>query len=162
MEIPKGTPTEAITIGGVSGINVPLPFTEGYKCDDAAAHVLNQVVKENVRNNLRERVKKDKLSKADAQKLVDEYLAGYRFGERTGGFRTTDPVESEAMSIARNLIEQALVNKGTAKKDISAKDVTAKARNLLAHPEKGPKIKAKAAKVVKEREADAETLLAGL
>ncbi len=162
MEIKAGTPVEAITIAGVQGVEVPLPFTTGHTCTVAEAHVLNQTLKENARNNLRERIKKEGADKPAAQKLVDEYIAQYKFGERTGGFRSSDPVETEAMSIARTAISAALVKKGVARKDISSADVTTKARTLLSHPEKGAKLRKRAAAVVKAREADADELLADL
>ena len=162
MEVPAGTPVEAITIGGTPGINIPQPFGEGHVCTAGEAHVLNQTLKENARNNLRERVKKDANGdKGVAQGLADEYITNYKFGERSGGgFRSADPIQTEAMEIARKAVRNALVRKGIPKSGIKAAEVTELARTVLAGP-KGAEINKRAKANVKRLEEEA-TELAGM
>ena len=162
MEVPAGTPVEAITIGGTPGINIPQPFGEGHVCTAGEAHVLNQTLKENARNNLRERVKKDANGdKGVAQGLADEYITNYEFGERSGGgFRTTDPLQAECMTIARKAVRNALITKGLKKSEIVASEVTRIAKAVLAGPQ-GDEITKRAKANLKRDEAEAKEL-AGL
>ena len=71
---------------------------------------------------------------------VDAYAASYVFGERTIRRRTNDPVEAEALELARRLGR---------KKGQSRKENTEAARELL-QSEKGDSIRAQAAKRVAE------------
>jgi hypothetical protein len=71
---------------------------------------------------------------------VDAYASLYVFGERTGRRRTNDPVEAEALEVARRLVR---------KKGQSTKENTEAARELL-QSEKGDAIRAQATKRVAE------------
>ena len=94
-----------ITIADVS-VKVPQPYSEGHKCSANEAGVLNQIVCENVRNNLREGVKKMVANGEDAkaiQAFVSSYADDYKFGERKGGgFRTADPVMAQLVARSAN------------------------------------------------------------
>lgn len=164
MDIPKGAATEAITIGGQSGLMIPQPHDklQGQPLTKEQAHVLDQVLAENARNNLREQIKKLKGDKAAGQKLLDTYLAQYDFGKRAGGgFRAADPIEAESMDYVRKALTKALQAKGVPKKDIKASDVTAKAKQILAGP-KGEAIRKRSIRIVRERDAEAEALVGSL
>ena len=96
---------------------------------------LNQKKMESIRNHLAGTAKDRALTQAD----VDTYAASYVFGERTAR-RTNDPVEVEAMELARRLVR---------KKGRSTKQNTEAARELL-QSEKGDAIRGQAAKRVAE------------
>jgi len=146
----------------MGGLVIPLPHVAGQPTTEAQAHVLNQTLAENARNNLRDKIKECGENLAAGQALVDEYLASYEFGKRGGGgFRSSDPVEAQAMDDLRKAITTALVGKGLAKKDIKPSDVTAKAKEILAGP-KGENMRKRARKIVKERAESAQELLADL
>lgn len=129
-----------ITIAGRT-VAVPAPYEEGHTLSSAEASVLNQTYAENVRNNLAKQFK-DSAEGVNFQKIVDDYVAHYAFGVRSGGggFRG-DPVKTEAMSIAREAIKRALQKKGipvTGDGDnvVSAKKITELAVQALEkHPE---------------------------
>ena len=71
---------------------------------------------------------------------VDAYAASYVFGERTARRRIYEPVEAEALEMARRLVR---------KKGQSRKENTEAARELL-QGEKGDAIRAQATKRVAE------------
>ena len=71
---------------------------------------------------------------------VDAYAASYVFGEHTAKRRTSDPVEADALELARRLVR---------KNGQSTKENTKAARELL-QSEKGHAIRAQAAKRVAE------------
>jgi hypothetical protein len=109
------------TIGQKDGPNftvqVPQPYVAGaHELTEGEANALNQTIAENLSNNLRAKLvegktvgegdnaKKVQYTEAEAQKLVDDYLADYEIGVRRAGdgtARVTDPVEREARKIAR-------------------------------------------------------------
>lgn len=126
MKIATDAPRVARTIGGKSdktgetvsvSVQVPQPFKAGtHELTEGEASALNQIVAENLSNNLRAKIVEGQkigegdaatyqpYGEADAQKLVDEYLAEYELGVRRTGSgepRVTDPVEREARKIAR-------------------------------------------------------------
>jgi hypothetical protein len=129
--------TQPITIKGLR-FKVSSPYSAGHVCTEGEARALNQTRLENLRNNLALKAKDGALTQAD----VDAYAASYVFGERTGGLRTHDPIEAEALEIARRLVR---------KKGQSTKENTEAARELL-QTEKGAAIRAQAAKRVAELE----------
>src|SRR5215471_10048463 len=115
MKFDASTPVNEITIGGVSALRVPHPYKGGHVCQDNEAHVLNQVIDENVRNNKRDEIKEmaeKGASLAEMQAVIDQYMVDYEFGTRTGGFRVTDPVEAHMLDSARKKVKAALVKKG--------------------------------------------------
>ena len=132
-EIETGPGTEVITILGLR-FNVQSPYSDGHVCTKGEARALNQTRLKNIRNNLAIQAKAGALTQAD----VDAYAHSYAFGERTGRRRTNDPIETEALGIARRLVR---------KKGQSTKENSEAARELL-QSEKGDAIRAQAAKRV--------------
>lgn len=168
MNIPQNAERVALTIGGFGGVLVPVGFyQEGHTCTKAEAHVLGQIFNENLRNNLREKVKatvaeggtKEEIQ-ARVQKLVDDYVQQYEFqiGGGGGGFRTVDPIEAEMMHIARKSIKDAGQKKNIT---FTAKELTEKARELIEHEQYGPVIRKRAEREIAAR-AKEEDMVAGL
>lgn len=151
-------------------VSLPAPYQAGHQLRANEADALNAYYVNSVRNAVAPSVKNvleksgalDKdgnidTSKVDnkaVQKVVDDFVADYDFGQGGGG--RTDPVHHEAMEIARGLIRDAIVKKGGKVSDYPAKQVTDKAKELLAHETHGPKIRKKAEEIVKSREALAD------
>jgi hypothetical protein len=133
-EIETGPATQSITILGLR-FNVQSPYTAGHVCTKGEARALNQKRLESIRNHLAVTAKDRTLTQAD----VDAYASLYAFGERTAR-RTHDPVEAEALELARRLVR---------KKGRSTKENTEAARELL-QSEKGNAIRAQAGKRVAE------------
>jgi hypothetical protein len=125
MEIAEGTETRVRTIGGIAGISVPAPYSEGYVLSAAEASMLNQTFAENISNNMRAKAKDGErvLSAEEFQPLVDEYIAGYQPGVRTGGgggsgARALTPIEVEVRNLATAKLKEILKSKGLKQKDI--------------------------------------------
>jgi hypothetical protein len=110
-EITESTPRTSIMIAG-DNYNVPQPYTAGHVLTANEASSLNQTYAENVRNNMAGKAKALKEAGTWSQDVfqgqVDDYTADYEFGQRTGGGRSGDPVMTEAMSITRDLVRQAI------------------------------------------------------
>src|SRR5215207_2984116 len=107
MQIPENSPTTSVTIAGNQFI-IPAPFTEGYALNTNEAQALNQLLRENVRNNLAPR-------EGLTQEAVDEYVATYEFGTRRGGGagrESLTPVQKRARAIAKDKITAALAARG--------------------------------------------------
>lgn len=128
---------EQITIAGKE-FNVPLRYEEGHELTAGEASALNQTYHENIRNNLSKRVKEAEeagaFDHAEFQKTVDKYAEEYQFGIRaagTGG-RTTDPVMSEAMRIAKKQIGELLKKNGKKASDYTTETINGAAKALLA------------------------------
>lgn len=130
---------------------VPQPFAEGQTLTTNEAAALNQVLVENVRNNMASQIKKAKDEGKDlpTQADVDKYVEEYEFGARRGG-APADPVEREALEIAKGLVRDALKNKGYKLGDVAASDVTKLANDVL--EKHGEQIRKQAAAIVKQRE----------
>jgi hypothetical protein len=128
------TPTQAITIAG-SQFTVPLRYAEGHVLNAGEANALNQTYLENCRNNLSGKAKDGTLT----QEIVDQYASSYQFGQRTGGFFPSDPIESMALTIARKRVKS---------RGMSAAEITQAAQALLAG-ERGASIR-KAAQAIVE------------
>jgi len=133
-EIVAGPATEVVTILGLR-FNFQSPYSAGHVCTKGEARALNQKRLEGVRNKLAVTAKDRALTQAD----VDAYASSYVFGERTAR-RSNDPVEAEALELARRLVR---------KKVQTAKENTEAARELL-QSEKGDAIRAQASKRVAE------------
>ena len=132
MKFTDKTPRKPITIAG-KVFQIPAPFKDGDAVNPNEASALNQVLAENVRNNLAKQVKSNgKFSQTD----VDSYVSGYAFGVRTVIGRSLDPIQKEAMIIAREKVREAIVKKGHKLKDVGAKRVGELAADVLEkHPE---------------------------
>ena len=100
-EIEAGPATQSITILGLR-FNVRSPYSAGHICTKGEARALNQKRLEGIRSGLAATAKDGTLTQAD----VDAFAASYVFGERTARHRTNDPVEAEALELARRLVRK--------------------------------------------------------
>lgn len=134
-EISDQTPRTAIQIAGES-FTVPQPYAEGHVLTSNEAASLNQTYAENVRNNFASKVKEANeagtFDLAVFQGRLDDYVADYEFGQRSYGTRSGDPVMTEALSITRDLVRQALAKKGIKLADVPAKQISDLAKAQLA------------------------------
>jgi hypothetical protein len=146
-------PSEQITIGGKS-FNVPLRYEEGHELSAGEASALNQTFHENIRNNLAKAAKDGTLT----QEAVDQYASGYQFGVRAGG-ATRDPVQAEAMRIAKAKITAALKGAGKKVADVEVSALNAAAKALI---DRDPQITQLAQQRVQEQQALATGDLADL
>jgi hypothetical protein len=157
--------TKEITIQGLS-FTVATPYAEGHVVTEAEAKALNQTRSEAVRNNMASVVKAAKgedETVADMDALiaaVAEYDAAYQFTLASvgGGRKTTDPVEAEALRLARSAITAQLKAAGRKVKDYD-KDVLDGAIAKLADTDD---VKKAAVKNVKANQALAEAALSAL
>lgn len=133
------TPREEYTIAGKT-FHVHQPYAEGHVLTAGEAASLNQTFAENIRNNFASKVKAAHEAGSfdhDAfQTQLDEYMHSYEFGVRrsSGGGSTrapADPVEAEALLIAKDKVKQSLVKKGYALKDVPASEITRLAKDVL-------------------------------
>lgn len=142
MQFTSETPRKEITIKGVV-LSVPQPFTEGHVCTAAEAQALNQLLAENSRNNFSGRVEKAAANggadPAALQPELDEYLASYEFGVRTGGGggrAPVDPVEKEALRLAEEAVRKSIAKKGLKAKDVGNEKIKALAAEAITtHPQ---------------------------
>ena len=152
MQLPENCPTRARTIGGVE-VQVPQPYAEGYVLSAAEAAMLNQTFAENISNNMRSKAEKDgtALTAEQFQPLIDEYVAGYEPGVRSGGggggARALTPVEVEVRNLATAKLKEILKSKGLKQKDINFVEV----RDKIIEQHRDA-LTAQAEKVVKARE----------
>lgn len=150
MEFNKETPTGEFKVQGEM-LTIIKPFAEGHVCTAAEAGVLNQVLAENTRNNWADRVKKaleeGNFDKGAMQAEIDEYLESYDFGVRRGR-GPSDPVEREALNMAKDLIRGALRKKGFKIADISTDEINRLADEALV---KNPEIAKEAKRRVDNR-----------
>ncbi len=134
MEFNKETPTGAVLIQA-NTFTVPKPFTEGHVCSAPEADVLNQTLAENIRNNMAARVKKavddGSYDQAGMQGEIDSYLEEYEFGVRRGR-GPVDPIEREALAIAKEEVKRALRSKGYKLADIATDDINRLAEDAIA------------------------------
>lgn len=137
MDFNKETPTGSVQIQGES-FDIPRPFLEGYVCTSADASVLNQVLGENTRNNFADRLKKAveaatdeaPFDKKKMQAEIDEYLETYEFGVRRGR-GPADPVEREALNIAKDIVRKAIREKGMKLGDIDVENINKLAEQVV-------------------------------
>ncbi len=130
------TPRDTITIASET-FTIPQPYVAGHALTANEASAFNQLFAENIRNNMASRAKT--LKEADSydhdvfQGAVDDYTAEYEFGVRTGGGgRSGDPIQVEAMNIARDLVRQAISKAGKVKvSDVPAKKISELAREAI-------------------------------
>jgi hypothetical protein len=142
----ENTELEELTIQGQVFL-VPAPFEEGHVLRKNEADQLNQVYKENIRNNfastVAEAIKKAKdegveLNKAELQSELDAYVKRYDFGVRRGGVRISDPVLRRALDMAEELVVGRLKAKGVKLKDVPSEEKTRLINETL---ERFPQIK---------------------
>lgn len=143
-------------------VDIDEPYNEGHVCTAGEADALNQTRKENVRNNVASVIarteEKDKktFTPEEVQAMVNDYAADYEFGVRSGQSR--DPVESEALDMARQIVKDAIGRKPELKlKDFPAKKITELATNYLNGPS-GATLRERAKAVVEARSKVTEGL----
>jgi hypothetical protein len=153
MQIPSDAVNKEFVVQSVP-VMCPLVFKEGHVCSSADAHVLNQTVIENVRNNIAAKVKALAESGQDTpeevQKLVDEYIKEYEFGERRGGGVSADPVKREALAIATDLVKKKLKERGKKLSEIENSEIRKLAEAAV---EKYPQITEQAKQVVAAKQS---------
>jgi len=164
----NGAERQTITVKGVQ-LQVPVPYKEGHSLRANEASVLNQTYAENLRNNLSKSVAEivekagGDASKVDAgslQKMVDEYVPEYDFGvRRLGAGQPVDPVEREALRLAREQVRQAYKQNGFNLKDIGAEVINEKAAEAV---EAYPQFRQLAKQNVKAKAAIGAEVLKGL
>ncbi len=103
------------TINGLQ-FEISEPYAEGHTVSALEARVLNQTRSENIGNNSRAKIKEMQEANASESEIAD-YVAGidanYEF--TAGGVsasRKLDPVEREALKLARELIKSHLAASG--------------------------------------------------
>ena len=166
----SGVAQEEITVAGIS-LLAPAPYSEGSVLTTAEAGVLNQTLKENLRNNFAKTVKDaitevgGDVESVDADELQNKfnaYIETYKFGVRRSVLRILiDPVEKEARKQATAIIVAALRNKGKARKDVD-KEAFANAVTAFLESEQGATIRETAKQNVEARNAISEETLDSL
>lgn len=137
--------TQTITIAGKPFLVIPR-YAEGHVLTPNEASALNQTYFENLRNNFANKAKE-----GGTQADFDAYAASYKFGERTGGGGSRDPIEVEAMNLARDAIKRSITAKGGKISDYTAAAISNAAAKLV---ESKPEYREKA----KERVAQAQAI----
>lgn len=134
MDFNKDTPTGSFAIQSKT-FQIPKPFPEGHVCTLSEAGVLNQILAENTRNNWAARIKKDveegTFDQAKMQAEIDEYLENYEFGVRRGR-GPSDPVEREALNMAKETVKTAIREKGYKLADIDTSRINELAEEAVA------------------------------
>lgn len=134
-----------ITIAGKPFLVSPR-FAEGHVLKANEASTLNQTLYENLRNNFAEKAKE-----GGTQEDFDAYAAKYEFGVRSGGGGgSRDPVEVEAMSMARDAVKAGILKAGKKISDYKAAVISEAAAKLL---EKNPAYREKAKERIAEMQA---------
>ena len=162
-QLNEATTSRDVTIAGeIFTLNET--FATGHVLNEAEAAAMNQLRFENIRNNTASKVKAakegtakegDPTSETIAQ-FVADYAAAYQFTKANAGERrSADPIDREAIVVARELFKAAL-----AKKNISYAKVEAEARDAkIAEIAAMPKVREEAKSRVKARQKAAEKTL---
>lgn len=152
IPLTKKTPRNPVTIAKQE-VSLPSPYTEGHQLRAVEADALNNQYHSQIRNTIGNTVKEMAEAGKPAEEIqaeVDKFVAEFDFGQT--GTRSRNPVETQAMEIARALVKDALQKAGHNLSEVSGKAISQKAREVLAHPEKGEKIRARARQIVEERQ----------
>lgn len=131
--------TQTITISG-RPFTVAPRYAEGHILTANEASALNQTYFENLRNNFAGKAKD-----GGSQEEFDTYASSYQFGVRSGGGGSRDPIEVEAMALARDAVRKGIVAAGKKIADFSAKAISEAAAKLL---DRNPVYREKAAERV--------------
>lgn len=125
MHIPENVETKTVTISGME-FTLPQPYTpevfnkkalNGLGTPEVLARKMNQTLTEDLRNNWAQRIKKAESEKAPipTQKDLDTYLLEYEPGIRgRGESAARDPIELEALRLAKSDLRAQLRAKGSA------------------------------------------------
>jgi len=140
--------SHSITIAGKS-FNVEPRYAEGHPLTANEASALNQTYFENLRNNFAGKAKE-----GSGQDEFDAYVAAYQFGVRSAG-GSRDPIESEAMELARESVRDAIKRAGKKISDYKASVISEAAEKLLAKPDKGAELRELAKQRVEQMRAAA-------
>lgn len=143
---------KAAKIHGIQ-VQVPCPYAEGHTLTANEAEALNAHFVDGVRSRVSAQLKDQEISAEEAQRIIEQAAQEYTFGERGG--RPGDPIKTEAMNIARSIVREQLKKKGYNLSDVPDKKITELAKQVV---EKNPKIRERAAEVVREREAMASEI----
>ena len=153
--------TKTITVQGVK-VDVSLPYSAGHAINEAEAKSLNQTRAENIANNKRKEIKDmlevegatEESVQGEAQAIVADYDKTYEFTLASvgGGSSRLDPVEKEALSIARAWISGELKKKGMTQKEYLAENGEDAIKNKTAELAERPEVIAAAKKNLKARE----------
>lgn len=135
---------QSITIAGRS-FDVQPRYAEGHTLNAGEAAALNQTYFENLRNNFANKAKE-----GGTQEDFTAYAESYQFGVRTGGGGSRDPIEVEAMNLARDAVKKGILAAGKKIADYSAKAISEAAGKLV---EKNPAYREKARERVAEMQA---------
>lgn len=167
--------TKNIIIQGQT-FQATLPYVAGAVLTESEARALNQVRLENIRNNFASKVKaslektEGAIAEADLPKAFADFEAAYSFSMpgMGGGRQTLDPIEREALVLARGVVENAMKAKGLpTKPDAALSDdekaaFKAKVADKVAEVAQRDNIVAAAKKNVKDRAKTLEALGADL
>jgi len=123
---------------------ITAPYAAGHSLNEAEAKALNQLRGENISNNFRKRVRAaldgtplkeggSVETLADIAAAIADYDAKYEFSMPSAGRgEPIDPVEREALRIARELVKKALAAKGKRLKDVDEEKFEAKVAEIAA------------------------------
>lgn len=163
--------TKEITIAGQT-FPVLQPYVAGHVITEAEAKALNQVRAENVRNNTASKVKaamegtqkEGEPTKDNIAEFVAKYDAEYVFTLASvgGGRKPTDPVEVEALKIARGVFADWASGKKLTVKAVREKIGEEAYEAKLAEIAEREEVVKEAKRRVKARQAAAETAMGDL
>lgn len=106
--------TRKVTISGHS-VEVSAPYAEGHVINAAEARTLNQTRAENIGNNFRKAIKEAEGDEAKLSELLSNLAAydrEYNFATGGGSVRAMDPLDKEAIRIAKAAIKNTIIEKG--------------------------------------------------
>lgn len=157
--------TKTLTIYGLSA-EIAAPYAEGHTITAAEAKVLNQTRAENISNNVRKAVgelrAEDGSFSAEAQAKALELIAAadstyvFTLANAGSGRKVVDPIEREALSIAKAGLTAKLKERGETVKGYDEKNGEGAFASKVAEVAQREDVRKVAAKRVKERQAAAE------
>ena len=112
----EGSGLKSLMIAGLT-FEAPFKFQAGHVLNEAEARTLNQTRFENLRNNFAPKVKASQEGKEGAIAVADlaaefaKFEAAYTFSVPGAGgtsSRSLDPIEREALAIARDVVKEKL------------------------------------------------------
>lgn len=141
-----------LTIDGKQ-FTIRQPYEAGHVLNEAEAKTLNQTRAENVGNNMRKKVKEG-ASDADVQ----QYDTDYEFSVRAAGRKALDPVEKEALKIAKDAVKNDYIKKGIDVKSVSEEEFDAKVERAMSMEKVQELAKKRVAEAKKRAAKEAEAL----
>lgn len=163
--------TKEITIAGHT-FAVLQPYAAGHVITEAEAKALNQVRAENIRNNMASKVKaafdgtakEGEPTQDTIAQFIADYDAAYEFTLASvgGGKRASDPVEVEALRIARGIFADWAASKKLTVKAIKEKIGEEAYNAKIAEIAERESVVKEAKHRVKQRQAAAAAAMEGL